>query len=63
MKTESKLPAAAVEDRIVVLSTGEGVFEAGEPIVATLRSTKADVPLVVAAYCRGVQVGQEIGDD
>jgi hypothetical protein len=58
-KTQTKLPAIA-ENRSVVLSTGDGVFEAGEPIAATLRSTKADVPLVVAAYCRGVQVGQEL---
>ena len=59
VKTETTLPAVA-ENRRMVLSTGDGVFEAGEPIAATLRSTKADVPLMIAAYCRGVQVGQEM---
>jgi hypothetical protein len=59
VKTESKLPAPG-NGREVVLSTGPGVFDADEPIEATLRSTKSDVPLVIAAYCRGVQVGHEM---
>ena len=59
VKTESKLPAANAT-RALVLSTGKGVFDADRPIEATLQSTQADMPLVVAAYCRGVQVGQEM---
>lgn len=43
----------------VVLSTGMGVFGAGEPLEFNVRAAKAGVPLVVAASCRGVPVGQQ----
>jgi hypothetical protein len=59
VKSESALPAVG-EDRTVVLSTGAGVFEAGEPLEATLTCAKEGVPYVCAAYCRGMQVGQEM---
>ncbi len=52
-----ELPAVNAE-RQFVLSTGDGVFAADKPIDLTLQAKKADAPLVVAAYCRGVQVGQ-----
>src|SRR4030095_10447753 len=45
-------------DAKCVLSTGEGVCDAGKPISLTLHAKQAETPLVVAAYCRGVQVGQ-----
>ncbi len=46
-------------DRDIVLTTGAGVFAAEKPLEFNIRSTKAGLPLVVAAYCRGVQVGQQ----
>ncbi|MEX2140226.1 MAG: MG2 domain-containing protein [Pirellulales bacterium] len=57
--TVSKLPEPNA-DRAIVLSTGAGVFDADEPIKASLRSAKRDVPTVIAAYCRGVQVAHEM---
>ncbi len=58
VSNEPKLPAVSAESD-VVLSTGPGVFSAGKPIELSIRSAKAGLPLVVAAYCRGVQVGQQ----
>ena len=55
---QPKLPGLAAE-RDFVLTTGAGVFAAEKPLEFNIRSTKAGVPLVVAAYCRGVQVGQQ----
>ena len=55
---EPKLPQAAA-DRDVVLTTGAGVFAAEKPLEFNIRAAKAGLPLVVAAYCRGVQVGQQ----
>jgi len=57
LTTESALPTT-VSDRWLVLDTGDGVFEADEPIEFGLRSSQSDKPLMVAAVCRGVEVGQ-----
>ena len=43
----------------VVLNTGKGVFKAGEQIEFNVRSSQAGLPLVAAASCRGVQVGEQ----
>ncbi len=43
----------------IVLSTGRGVFEAGNPLEFVVRCKDAGVPLVAAAWCRGVLVGQQ----
>jgi hypothetical protein len=55
---EPKLPEATVE-RDVALTTGAGVFAAASPLEFNIRAAKPGLPLVVAAYCRGVQVGQQ----
>lgn len=41
------------------LSTGPGVFAAKQPLTVDLVARDGGEPLVVAAYCRGVLVGQE----
>jgi hypothetical protein len=43
----------------VLLSAGPGVFEAGQPLTVTVLSVRPRLPLVVAAWCRGVTVGQQ----
>jgi hypothetical protein len=53
-----KLPSV-VANHDVVLTTGLGIFEAGEPLEFNVRLAKADMPLVASAWCRGVQVGQQ----
>src|SRR6185295_1325421 len=53
-----ELPRAGGEHQ-VVLSTGRGVFEPAKPIEVTVATETAGMPLVVSAYCRGVQVGQQ----
>ena len=53
-----KLPEVAT-GRKVVLSSGIGVFEAGKPLEFNVRATTDGLPLVAAAYCRGVLVGQQ----
>ncbi len=58
VNNEPKLPAVSTESE-VVLSTGAGVFPAEKPLEFNIRSAKAGLPLVVAAYCRGVQVGEQ----
>ena len=58
VKDNAALPLPA-SDRFVVMNTGSGVFGAGEPLEFNIRSAKADVPLVVGAWCRGVLVGQQ----
>ena len=45
--------------RQVVLNAGIGVFEAGAPLEFNVRALKADLPMVAAAWCRGVHVGQQ----
>ncbi|MHC4178641.1 MAG: MG2 domain-containing protein, partial [Planctomycetota bacterium] len=55
---EPELPEASTRQQ-VVLSTGSGVFAAGEPLEFNVRASRAGLPLVVAAYCRGVPVGQQ----
>lgn len=55
---EPRLPEV-VADRGIVLSTGAGVFAAGGPLEFNIRATRPNLPLLVAAYCRGVQVGQQ----
>jgi len=57
-ENEPPLPEVNAEQRIV-LNTGIGVFEPGEPLEFNVRASEPDVPLVVAAYCRGVPVGQQ----
>jgi len=52
------LPAAAT-DCDVVLTTGLGVFEPGKPLEFNVRASKAGLPLVAAAVCRGMPVGQQ----
>ena len=49
-------PVSATQS--VVLATGEGVYDANSPLEFTVAASKAGVPHVVAAYCRGMQVGQ-----
>ena len=46
--------------RHVVLSTGPGVFEPGQPLTVELHSDRDDLPLSLAAYCRGVLIGQQM---
>ena len=58
METDAKLPEVAA-GRDVLLTTGTGVFAAGQPVQATVQTAKAGLPLVVAADCRGVEVGQQ----
>ena len=43
----------------VVLTAGASVFDAEKPLEFNIRAAKAGRPLIVAAYCRGVQVGQQ----
>ena len=59
VSSQPALPAINPQ-RHVVLSTGPGVFEAGQPLAVELRSDRDDLPLTVAAYCRGVLVGQQM---
>ncbi len=56
--SEPKLPQVSTRQN-VVLSTGSGVFDAGKPLEFNVRAAKAGVPLVAAAFCRGVPVGQQ----
>jgi hypothetical protein len=58
VKVEPKLPEV-VARRQVVLTTGVGVFPAGEPLEFNVRVIEDDRPLLVAAYCRGVLVGYD----
>jgi hypothetical protein len=54
---EPVMPAAV--DGEVLMTTGLGVFKAGQPLQFNVRAKTADIPLVAAAYCRGVAVGQQ----
>ncbi len=53
------LPRAA-SGRKVVISAGTGVFQPGAPLEFNLRATRAGLPLVAVARCRGVTVGQQM---
>lgn len=57
IKNEPKLPVAAVGCPIV-LTTGTSMFGPSDPLEFNIRSAKADLPLVVGAWCRGILVGQ-----
>lgn len=57
VKTEPALPDASSHDRLV-LTAGVGVFEPGRPLEFNVRAAEAGLPLVAAAWCRGVAVGQ-----
>ncbi|MBC8869581.1 MAG: hypothetical protein H8E44_09195 [Planctomycetes bacterium] len=46
--------------QFVTLNTGIGVFDAGRPIVARIRSTQCYKTLAVTAVCRGVVAGQQV---
>jgi hypothetical protein len=56
--SQPRLPDVNAERRIV-LAAGAGVFEPGRSIELDVRAARPDLPLVVSAYCRGVQVGQQ----
>ena len=58
VKSETKLPAVSKE-RKVLLTTGPGVFAPAAPLEFKVWAAKPGLPLVAAAYCRGVQVGQQ----
>jgi hypothetical protein len=58
VKDEYPLPPA-VAGAGIVLTTGQGVFEAGRPLEFNVRAKEAGLPLVAAAWCRGVPVGQQ----
>ena len=58
IETDAKLPAVA-PDRELLLTTGTGVFAAGQPIRATILATRPGLPLLVTADCRGMQVGRQ----
>ncbi len=49
----------AVDDVKALLSTGPGVFAAGRPLEFEIDSLRGGLPMVVAATCRGVLVGQQ----
>ncbi|MEE8452326.1 MAG: MG2 domain-containing protein, partial [Thermoguttaceae bacterium] len=52
-----KLPEVSTE-RKLILNTGTGVFAHDEPLEFNLRAAKNGMPIVVAASCRSVPVGQ-----
>lgn len=58
IKNRFALPEATKDCR-VVLSAGSGVFAADKPLEFNLRAAKSGMPLVVAAYRCGIQVGQQ----
>ncbi len=58
VENQPTIPGVSAQ-RDVVLSVGEGVYAAGEPLAVNIRASKAGRPLAVAAYCRGVQVGEQ----
>lgn len=49
-----------VEENGATLNAGIGVFSPGEPIEFIVRTRKAGLPLVAAAYCRGALVAQQM---
>ena len=59
IKNQPELPGAN-KDRQLLLNTGAGVFDAGSRSICIYFRHSTDMPLVVTAYCRGVQVGQQV---
>jgi hypothetical protein len=59
VSAQPTLPAAPAEAR-ANLNTGTGVFAEGAPLEFSIRASKAGLPLVVTACCRGVPVGQQL---
>ena len=57
VQDEHKLPAAAA-DCPIALATGASVFGPQEPLDFNVRSSNAGMPLVMAAWSRGIMVGQ-----
>jgi len=55
----ARLPEVSSGDK-VVLNTGLGVFQDGEPLEFNVRAAEAGLPLVASAWCRGVPVGQQV---
>lgn len=55
---EPRLPEATVQTN-VVFGGGPSVFAAGKPLEIQLDALGGELPLVVAATCRGVLVGQQ----
>ncbi len=55
---QPKLPDVST-DRKIVISTSNAVFAAGAPLEFNIRAAEPGLPLVAAAYCRGVHVGQQ----
>ncbi|NQU22661.1 MAG: hypothetical protein HQ567_15400, partial [Candidatus Nealsonbacteria bacterium] len=53
-----ELPKVSTQQK-VVLTTGTGVFGASDPLTFNVRSAESGLPLVVSAWCRGAQVGQQ----
>ncbi len=58
VKEQPTLPKASTSHDIV-LTTGSSVFDAEKPLEFNIRAGKVGRPLIVAAYCRGVQIGQQ----
>src|SRR5205085_9073959 len=58
VESHPSLPATNAT-RNIVLAAESDVYEPGKPLGLTVRSTKDDQPLVVSAFCRGVQVGTQ----
>lgn len=58
IKTEPQLPETVSHPRLV-LTTGSSLFEPDEPLEFNIRSIEDGLPLVAAAYCRGVLVGHQ----
>ena len=57
IQKQPALPETLAEHGIV-LTAGPGVFDAGQPLQLTVQSTHPNLPLVLAASCRGVPAGQ-----
>ncbi len=53
-----RLPEVST-DRQLVLSTSLGVFQEGAPLEFNVRALEAGMPLVAAAWCRGLPVGRQ----
>jgi len=53
-----ELPEVSTEQKIV-LSTGSGVFDSSAPLEFNIRASEPGLPLIAAAYCRSVPVGQQ----
>jgi hypothetical protein len=56
---EMEAPLRVTPAHKVAIGAGMGVSAANKPVEVKLSEVKAGLPLVVAAYCRGVQVGQQ----